>query len=441
MRARCWLLSLALVLGAAIPAQAQNVVLSEAPLEGACVRNELTLKLTGKITVRQDGKPHSFVHAAQARHVFLERVLQARGGVADKAARHYLSAEGSITSDGTTSKRALRSERAFMVAHRLKDQLVVYSPLGALTRSELELTEHLDTLAVPGLVPGKEVAVGDRWKLSNEAAQLLCDLDGLSEHDLTCKLDAVEGGRARVRFSGSVSGIDLGAQVKILVAGHYDFDLKAKRLVALEWRQSDQRDQSPVCPALSADVTVKLTRTPIEEPAELNKFALVKVPSEPTPPASLTNVLYRDAKGRFELRHARDWHVVSPEEGEQLVLRLMNRGEFVAQVTVTPWKQAEPTAIMKLAEFEAEMAKTPGWSEDVQHESKDVAAQGAEKGLRHLYRVTATGKLDEKETWQAFHLLVGPRGQQVVVTFSALPTQVRNLGDRDLLLLRGVSFP
>lgn len=437
MRARCWLLSLALALGAALPVQAQNAVLVEAPLEGACVRNELTMQLDGKITVRQDGKPHSFPHKAQARHVFLERVLQARGGLADRAARHYQSAEGTITSDGKTNKRALRAERAFMAVQRLKGQLVVYSPLGALTHTELELTEHLDTLAVPGLVPGKEVAVGDRWKLSNEVALMLCDLDGLSEHDLTCKLDAVAAGRARVRISGSVSGIDLGAQVKILVSGHYDFDLKAKRLVALEWRQSDQRDQSPVCPALAADVIVKLTRTPIEVPAELNDLALVRVPTAKEPPANLTNLPQRDPKGRYELRHTRDWHVVSPEDGEQLVMRLMDRGEFVAQVTVVPWKRVEAKQIPTIEEFADQVAKTPGWEEHQQIEATTLQA----KGLQKLYRVTATGKLDGSQAWQAFHLLAGPNGQLVLMTFSALPTQVRNLGERDLLLLRSVTFP
>src|SRR5436305_285900 len=81
-------------------------------------------------------------------------------------------------------------------------------------------------------------------------------------------------------------------------------------VVGIEWKQSDQGQQGPVSPALSADVVIQLKRTPIAEPAELSQIALVQVPAEPSP--ELINLHYRDAKGRFEFQHGRDWHVVSP---------------------------------------------------------------------------------------------------------------------------------
>ena len=336
MLARRWLLSL-IVAAAALPAaHAQTVTLTEAPLVDGCVKNELTLTLDGKITVQQQGKNVTFPHKATAKHVYLERYLEAKGAVADKAARHYLTAEGTITfNTDATTKRALRPERAFLVTHRTKDGLVTYGLKGPLSREEMELTEHFDTLAVAALVPGKDVAVGDRWKLANPAAVLLCDLDGLTEHDLTCKLEKVAAGRATVAITGSATGIDLGAQVKMLVTGAYEFDTAAKRVVQVTWKQSEQRQQGPVSPALSADVTITLARTPIPEPTELNKFALVPIPTGDVP-ATLTNVAYKDGKGRFEFQHGRDWHVVSPDVGDQLVLRLLERGDFIAQATVTP---------------------------------------------------------------------------------------------------------
>ena len=48
---------------------------------------------------------------------------------------------------------------------------------------------------------------------------------------------------------------------------------------------------------------------------------------------------YRDPKGRFELLHAREWQMVSQTE-DHAVLRLLERGDFVAQVTVTSWTSA-----------------------------------------------------------------------------------------------------
>ena len=50
-----------------------------------------------------------------------------------------------------TVKRAFRPEHTLMVAQRTGNQLITYCPTGLLTHEEKELTEHFDTLALPGL--------------------------------------------------------------------------------------------------------------------------------------------------------------------------------------------------------------------------------------------------------------------------------------------------
>ena len=439
MLARRWLIPLIFALTASRPAFAQSVALTEAPLVDGCVRNEITMELDGKITVQQGGKNVSFPHKASAKHVYLERYLEAKDAVAEKAARHYQTAEGTITFNDQPARRSLRPERAFLVTQRVKDQLVTFSLKGPLSREEMELTEHFDTLAVAALAPGKTVNVGDSWKLATAAAVLLCDLDGLTEHDLTCKLDAVKDGKATVKITGSASGIDMGALVKLLVNASYDFDVTAQRVVAVEWKQSEQRQQGPVSPALSADLTIRLTRTPIEEPTELNKIALVPIPAGPEVPANLAGLLYKDGKGRYEFQHARDWHVVSPDDSDQLVLRLMERGDFVAQVTVTAWKKIDAKDVIAVEEFAELMSKTPGWEETTRIQATAVD----EKGFHKVYRVTGTGKLDGVEAWQSFYLLVSPQGQQVIVTFTSPPTRGPGFQERglDLALIRTFVFP
>src|SRR5205814_4175015 len=108
-------------------------------------------------------------------------------------------------------QRDLRGDRTFLVAQRDRDGVLTFSPNGTLTREELDVTEHFDTLAVAGLLPTKEVAVGQSWPVSNSVAQALCHLQGLTEHSLSCKLTAILGGGdiAVFTISGGVSGIDL----------------------------------------------------------------------------------------------------------------------------------------------------------------------------------------------------------------------------------------
>ena len=146
------------------------------------------------------------------------------------------------------------------MAQRPQDSLLCYSPQGPLTREELEtVSEHFDTLALAGLLPGKEVAVGDTWKVGNQAAQALCLFEGLVENNLTGKLAEVKNGEAVISITGTARGIELGAQAKMTVTATAKFDLNRKRLTALEWKQKDDRDQGPASPASTAESTITLT--------------------------------------------------------------------------------------------------------------------------------------------------------------------------------------
>jgi len=64
------------------------------------------------------------------------------------------------------------------------------------------------------------------------------------------------------------------------------------------------------------------------------------------------------------------------------------------------------------------------------------------KNVGHaLYRVTASGSLDDVKTVQAFYLVAGPQGEQLIVSVSAVPSQVQKLGSRDQELVRSITFP
>ncbi|MBI3821898.1 MAG: hypothetical protein HY289_04365 [Planctomycetes bacterium] len=419
---------------------AQSVNLTEAPLADRCVRNELVMDLDGKISIKQDGKDISFPQKAQAKHVFVERFLDAASVVADKAVRQYATAESTLTfNNNDSSKRSLRADRRFLVTQRLKGQVVTFSPDGAMTRDEVELTEHFDTMAVAGLLPGKTLEVGKTWSIPNSVVLSLCELDGVTSQSLEGTLETVKDDIALGKIVGKVQGINLGAEVVMQINARFAFDVKAQRITTVEWKESDVRQQGPITPALTAEVTINLTRTPIAEPESLNKLALLKVPTTATPPSELTGIVHQDAKKRFSLKYARDWHVTSPEDSPQLVMRHLERGDFIAQVTVTAWKKVDPKNVITLKDFAEEMAKTPGWAEDKEIERKQVTEIA--KGHHAVYRVAATGELDGVRTVQYFYLVVGAQGDQLLVTFSVVPQHIARIGVRDLELVREIVFP
>src|SRR5262245_8091787 len=415
-------------------AAAQTVRLEEAPLVDACYRAKLTLDLHGKITFQANGTTKTVAHNATAEHVFVERVLQAKGGMAEKAARVYEVAKANIAGQ----PRVLRPERSFMVAHRIKDQLVTYSPKGPLVDDEMDLTEHFDTLALPGLLPGKEVKVGESWSVPPAVVQAICGLDALdakAKQALTCELKAVQDHRAVVEIRGIVKGIQLGAPVSIVIGAdsRLQFDLKDKRIVKVEWRQSDERPQGPANPNLSADVTIQVERTPITQPVELNDFAMVQVPAG-LPTAKQTNIEYRDPKEKYAFEHSREWQYVGNRDGKRVLKLVTARGDYVSDAILMPWRGPK---IASAKDFKEQMDQTPGW------EATDEAQ--LDEAVKHpagytVYRVAAPGKLEGAPAFRTVYLIGNTAGQQMLVTFITPPNQVSNLETRDLTLVESIEL-
>jgi hypothetical protein len=416
---------------------AQIVNLTETVKAGDCFRIKIDMELAGELRVNRDGKQVSLKLTATANHELAQRVLDvSTQGVADKAACVYDKASATIGVGEAVSERSLRPKRHLVVVQRYKDQPLCYCPTGPFLHEERELVgEHFDVLALTGLLPGKTVALGDTWKVSNGTAQALCNFEGVTGQDLSCKLEQIRDKCAVIRVTGTATGIDLGAQVKLTIDATCRFDVAAGRLIALEWKQQDERDQGPASPASSVKMTVRLSRTAMETPATLSDVALVSVPDSFDPPPHMTHLEYHDPKDRFALYFPREWQPVA-QTTDHLVLRLMERGDFVAQVTVTPWEPAEKGKHLTPEAFKEAMNETVGWEPEAELQASEVPA---EEG-RWIYRLSYQGKMDGEEVIQNFYLVAGLEGQQVVLAFTLTPKHVDRLGTRDLSLAGSVDF-
>jgi hypothetical protein len=323
------------------------------------------------------------------------------------------------------------------VVQRGKDQALTYCTAGPLTREELDLTAgQFDSSAVTGILPGKEVKVGETWKVPSSVVQALCNFEGLTEHTLTGKLESVTKETATFTLAGAATGIDLGAIAKVKIEAKGKFDLNSKRLIGLEWIQKDERDQGPVSPATVVKSTTLLRRKVIEQPAALSDVALVSVPPGETPPAPLTQLDYRDPQRRFAFVYPREWHVTAQTKNH-LVMRFMDRGDFVAQVTVTPWKKAEKGKHLSAEEFKQAMNDTAGWEPDKELQAGEVPADNG----RWTYRYSVLGQMDGVAAVQNFYLVATPGGEQMILVFTLTPKQADKLGARDLSLVGGLEVP
>ena len=431
--------SLALIGICALPVkvQAQTQIISETPKTNQCYSISIATNLKGTLKLVREGKPISVPISAKNEHIYPEKVLQVNQGSIHKVARYYDKANSSIEIGENKMVRTLRDDRHLIVAQNNAEHTLRYCPAGPLTRTELELiAEHFDSLAITGLLPSKPVEIGGRWKIANSTTQELCLFDGLVAQTLEAQLKEVKDGLAIISIDGTANGIELGAAVKLEIHGTVQYDLLARIIKEVQWNQKDFRDQGPASPATEIESTTVLHRMALtEDPVSLNKVALSSVPQENDPQELLKQILTTEPGGRYSFLHNRDWHEVAATD-RHLVMRLIDRGDFVMQVTIAVWTIVEPGKHTDPEEFKKAVSTSTGWEQEEIVEAGEVPTDEG----RWLYRVTAKGELDGVKVVQNFFLLAGPQGQQLIFSFTMKPANAAKVATQDVSLINSVEF-
>jgi hypothetical protein len=157
---------IALVLLGAGPEPA--VALREAARVGASTRNLVALKAEGLYRPApapgesREKAPKPLALKVETRLDFEERVLELDpAGAAGRVVRRVVQAASAINGEVRPMGAVLRPDVALLVADRRAGDLVVFSPQGPLTRSELELVQAAgDPLTLAALLPTRSVRVG-----------------------------------------------------------------------------------------------------------------------------------------------------------------------------------------------------------------------------------------------------------------------------------------
>lgn len=425
----------------AVPVYAQDgVMLAEHIKPGDVFRYEIGLSVNGQMKLDKDGRTDTLPVTVKARHQLAERVTVPAENGAGQVLRHYSTAVSESVVGVEKTQRTLPADRSVIVAQRTAAETLHYALDGPLTRDHLDLVaEHFDTLCLPGLLPNKEMKVGETWPVGSGAAQAACLFHALIKHELVGKLLEVKDGVAIVAIEGGAEGIEHGAIVRVNVQARAKFDIASQRIVALSWHQADEREQGPINPALSMKAEVSITREVLKSiPAELNDETVAKIPADGKVPTSLVHLNYTDRTGRMEFLYPRDWHFVV-RSNSHVVMRLVTGGELIAQATMTEWKKPQPGVEFTSAarEFKDATNKQPGWLAEKLLEEGIVPGDGQTK----IFRLAALGKQDGEAVLQAFHLIVGPNGEQWVVTSIARQEVAEKIGAQDVALVNAIVFP
>lgn len=415
---------------------AQPVNLTEKSALGERAQFTIELDLKGNLIVTLEKGKQPIPLEAKGTHRLIERVMAATDGLPSTSARYYLGATAFAKLATDKSERTLSADRRLIIARRMSDGLSCFSPAGPLTREELDLVmDHFNPQCLPGLLPGKPVNVGDTWTLSEAAVQSACLFDVTIKASLTGKLVAVKDGVATFTISGPAEGIENGAKVSLAVNATGSFDVASGHITGLTWKQKDDREQGAVNPASQVEATVTLKRE--EATADIKELSdeSLSAITEDKADTRFTNLRQTDPKGRYRILHSRDWHVTGQTD-THLIMRLLDRGEFIAQATVSVWNKTEPGKHLPIEDFKKAVATAPGWIPGKTTFDRELPATAG----KWLYRLTVEGKMEDVPVIQTFYLLAGQQGEQIVVTVAVKPEKAKALASQDLTLVNSIEF-
>jgi hypothetical protein len=426
---------IALVLLGAGPEPA--VALREAARVGASTRNLVALKAEGLYRPAPapgespEKAPKPLALKVETRLDFEERVLALDpAGAADRVVRRVVQAASAINGEVRPMGAVLRPGVALLVADRRAGDLVVFSPRGPLTRSELELVQAVgDPLTLAALLPTRPVRVGDRWTVGNDAARGLSGYDALAANRLEATLDAVDEATARIRLAGEVRGAVLGGEGTIACDGSLTFDRRAGRIDRLSLNRAERRKPGPVEAGLEIKSTLTVERREVETPAALNDDALAGLALEPSPERVLLILIAPG--GKYSLLHDRDWHTFW-DDVRLTVLKRLDRGEVVAQCNLTIGPNAGKGRHQDLGQFRDDIRRVLGarFVGFVGEGEIDVDPAGG-----FLYKVGVEGREGKVGVLWNYFLAAGPEGDQLLATFTLVTDQAKAFGTQDLQIM------
>jgi hypothetical protein len=394
------------------------------------------LEVKGQVeTSVGEGKATAHTLHVTAAHRYRERRMSGTGRDAEtlRSLRDYADAEAKIEIGGETTSSRLRENRRRIVARGQRSGVTFYSPTGPLTYGELELLRTPgDSLAVIPLLPPKGMEVGETWSTDSWVIQTLTGTDAMVKGDLTCKLETVQAGVAKVTFQGSLEGATAGASTNVEVSGHYLFDLQQGYWKHLEVVQKEKRTVGAVTPGLSVEAVVVVERAPAQDQETLNDGAIAQIPLEPA-----ESVMLLDFRSPWNVRfsHDRDWHVFHQSE-RVAILRLLDKGSLIAQCNITQIPSAEPGKRTSEEQFQRDISTALG----DKLKKIEKAEQLTTDDDRFLYRVTTSGEANGLPMKWIYYLCADSTGRQVALVFAIEEKLIDQLANRDLGIVNSVEF-
>jgi hypothetical protein len=350
-----------------------------------------------------------------------------------RVARSYAKAAAKLRLRDTELASELRDDRRLVVSESNEKQSQTFSPLGPLTRDELELLDVPGGgLALGALLPATAVAIDQTWQIPDWAVARLFNLEAINQHDVTAKLTEVKEGVATIEFAGKVAGAIGGVSSEIELKGNLNFDVEQRAVTWLALGYTENRAIGHAQPGFNVAAKVRMIAAPIRPAGPVNDQALARLPL--TASAATTLVDFTAESAGYRLVHDRRWNVMS-DRHDVTILRLIDRGDLVAQCNISRLPALPAGQQLALEAFQEDVKRTLGKN----FGQITAASQEAADGLRIL-RVVVAGKASDLPIQWTYYHASDDAGNRLALVFTIEGNLVERYAQIDRELVAALRF-
>lgn len=399
----------------------------------------IELEVGGSLHVRDQAneapQERTLPTSVSAKLVYDEhRVAPAAGTVATRAIRYYREASAVLKVEDTGLAPKLAENRRLIVAENPGGRLSFAAAGGLLEREELDLIDVTgDSLALDSLLPNRVVGPDATWPADPTTMASILSMDSVAASEVQSTLDKFNHDFALVRIAGAVVGTADGSATEMEVRGVYLFDRKLRRVTRFNLAVKEKRSIGSATPGLDGVAKLRVNLKPLESSPHLLPATLVSLRSKGQ--LKLDTLRLEPEKQGYRLQHDRRWFVTRAGR-ESTVLRMVDRGDLIAQCTVTslPPKSAGRQTTLEEFERDIRFALKENFGELVS------SRQWTNSFGHHCFEVVIRGTTEEVPIEWHYYLVAPDSGNRVSLAVTIQGEMVSRLSAADRQLVNAVEL-
>ncbi len=350
-----------------------------------------------------------------------------------RAARHYEEAFANIQVGGNLVNRRLPPEKTLILVHVEPGDQRLFSPHQPLRREELELLDvQVSSLLVDQLLPPDAVRQEERWPIEAPGLADLFGLDAVHETTLAGWVVRVEDHIARIEWGGELEGSVGGVAADLTVRARGNFDLQQQSLTWLAVSLRETRAIGHAQPGFEVTARLQMTLSPMQNGQFLTEDRLAALAWDAT---NSDRLLYEPERSDYRFLHDRRWRALI-DRHDLSVLRMVDRGDLVAQCNISELPDSEPGQHLGLEAFQSQIQQTLG----EQFGQFVAATQERGEADRRVLRVVVQGLASGIPIQWVYYHISEPDGRQVAIAFTLESSEIERFGVQDREMIESFEF-